>query len=1070
MLIETRQINSDLLRETCGYGAYERGRGYARQGRAKVMETHPLETGGLRLLCSNRGSHGRFYDQQIDIEPSAAGLRIMGVCECPMRYNCKHVVAACLTWKAQALAQPNDDSFDQWLERFRSIGPERREEPVDVLLYLLVPRVREKDIEVKFIVTRRKADGNWGKGRQTKLASFSAPYASPRYLQPVDKEIAALLVACNPYAWGATTLGGAAGHTALELMLDSGRAFWSEQRLGPLRRGEERAVTLEWKQTERGYGLSVELDGAAGMIPVTPPWYVDPERLCVGALRLPKDLDARQLAMLREVPLISERAASGISRRLALQCPELPTPIPVSITDLREPPTPRLTLHPDAKHPGASRLALDFLYAGQIIDPTDPALVLTREQDKGLVRIHRDPSAEAAADETLRASGVEPLSQNPGHYGLVAGARDRQRALADWFRFTETVVPDLEGRGWEVVQASESGLTLHRADSVDAEVQTAGMDWFGLHFDLDVDGEKVPLLPLVSELLADYRPGELPETLYLDAGDGRYIAVAAKRIEPVLQVIVDLFDREGGDAENLRLSRLDAPRLLDLGEVRIHGGHELQRLAHRLRNFDGIKPTRLPTTFQGELRSYQQRGLDWLQFLRSYQLGGVLADDMGLGKTVQTLAHLAVEKRAGRMRHPSLIVAPTSLVGNWRREAGRFTPRLKVLVLHGPERRDFFDALPNYDLVLTTYPLLPRDAEVLGKQPWHYLILDEAQQVKNPKSQAARQVRRLQSNHRLCLTGTPMENHLGELWTQFDFLLPGFLGDQSSFARNYRTPIEKQGDGEKLKLLTQRIAPFLLRRTKAHVAKELPEKTELLRTIPLEGKQAALYESIRLTMEKRVRDAVARKGLARSHITVLDALLKLRQVCCDPRLLPPGTGNAERAGSAKLKMLMELLPEMIEEGRRILLFSQFTTMLGLIEQALKPLGIPYAKLTGQTRKREQAIETFRSGGADLFLISLKAGGVGLNLPEADTVIHYDPWWNPAVEAQATDRAHRIGQKRSVFVYKLITEATVEEKILSLQARKHRLADNIYGAGRGGHDLPIDTETIHALLAESTTRK
>ncbi len=441
---------------------------------------------------------------------------------------------------------------------------------------------------------------------------------------------------------------------------------------------------------------------------------------------------------------------------------------------------------------------------------------------------------------------------------------------------------------------------------------------------------------------------------------------------------------------------------------------------------------------------------------------------MGLGKTIQTLAHLAVEKRAGRMQSPCLIIAPTSLMGNWRREAEQFTPRLRVLILQGPDRSDKFGLIPDHDLVLTTYPLLPRDRKTLLDQHWHYVILDEAQSIKNPKAQAARVARALKTDHRLCLTGTPMENHLGELWAQFDFLMPGFLGDQTAFTRNYRTPIEKHQDNEPLGRLNRRIAPFLLRRTKDRVAAELPAKTEIIRTANFDPAQARLYESIRLVMEDKVARAIAARGLANSHIIVLDALLKLRQVCCDPRLLPKKMSSAKGVPSAKLNLLFDLLPELLEEGRRVLLFSQFTTLLGLIETELGARSIAYTKLTGQTRKREQAIERFRSGSVNLFLISLKAGGVGLNLTEADTVIHFDPWWNPAVEHQATDRAHRIGQDKPVFVYKLITEGTVEEKILALQARKHELAQKVYGKGRAASDPPITEQTIAALLGRNGT--
>jgi SNF2 family DNA or RNA helicase len=320
-------------------------------------------------------------------------------------------------------------------------------------------------------------------------------------------------------------------------------------------------------------------------------------------------------------------------------------------------------------------------------------------------------------------------------------------------------------------------------------------------------------------------------------------------------------------------------------------------------------------------------------------------------------------------------------------------------------------------------------------------------------------VRELHARHRLCLTGTPLENHLGELWSQFDFLLPGLLGSSKQFSKNLRNPIEKYGDEQASERLALRLRPFMLRRTKQEVVKELPPKTEILRTVELDGAQRELYETIRLAMHVQVRKAVAERGWGRSHIMVLDALLKLRQVCCDPRLVKLEDARQVN-GSAKLELLMELLPEMIEEGRRVLLFSQFTGMLSLIEEAIKQAGIDYVKLTGRTRDRAAPVDRFQSGEVPLFLISLKAGGTGLNLTAADTVIHYDPWWNPAVERQATDRAHRIGQQNPVFVYKLISEGTVEEKIQLMQTHKQALADSLFeqrgtsGAGWTEDDIDM----------------
>jgi SNF2 family DNA or RNA helicase len=538
-------------------------------------------------------------------------------------------------------------------------------------------------------------------------------------------------------------------------------------------------------------------------------------------------------------------------------------------------------------------------------------------------------------------------------------------------------------------------------------------------------------------------------------------------MKEMLGVLLELFDPKALDrGGRLRLSKLRAAELSGIAggnaEWRWLGGKDLSELSQKLRHFGGIQPVTPSPNLRAELRGYQQSGLNWLQFLREYSLAGILADDMGLGKTVQALAHLLHERESGRMDRPSLVVAPTSLMTNWRQEAERFAPGLKLLVLHGLDRKQHFESLKDYDVIVTSYPLLPRDQATLLEQEFHYVILDEAQFIKNPKTQYAQIVCQLKARHRLCLTGTPMENHLGELWSLFNFLLPGFLADEVRFRKVFRNPIEKGRSEERRKLLAQRVAPFMLRRRKEEVVKELPPKTEIVQNVELTGAQRDLYETIRLAMHTRVREEVARKGLSRSHIIILDALLKLRQVCCDPRLLPMESAKKVKE-SAKLQLLMDLLPEMISEGRRILLFSQFTTMLGLIEEELARAAIPYVLLTGQTTDRATPIERFQKGEVPLFLISLKAGGTGLNLTAADTVIHYDPWWNPAVENQATDRAHRIGQDKKVFVYKLMTVGTVEAKILEMQVRKRELVEGLLNEDRK-ESVNLKSEDLEVLFA------
>jgi SNF2 family DNA or RNA helicase len=424
---------------------------------------------------------------------------------------------------------------------------------------------------------------------------------------------------------------------------------------------------------------------------------------------------------------------------------------------------------------------------------------------------------------------------------------------------------------------------------------------------------------------------------------------------------------------------------------------------------------------------------------------------MGLGKTLQTIAHVLIEKERGRLDRPAMIVTLTSLVGNWQRELERFAPSLRVVVYHGPDRHARFASLGAHDIVITTYPIVARDRDELAEVPLHLLVLDEAHAIKNTTAQAADAVRRLDARHRVCLSGTPIENHLGELWSLFDFLMPGLLGGREEFALQYRQAIEERGDAVRLSALRDRVRPFILRRTKDAVAPELPAKTQLVRAIELSGAQRELYESIRVAAHADVRSHIKQRGLAGSHIAILDALLKLRQVCCDPRLVSVEAAR-EVTQSAKLDVLLETVQAQLADGRRILVFSQFARMLALISEGLLARGIGHVTLTGATPDRQKPIDAFQQGRADVFLISLKAGGAGLNLVGADTVIHYDPWWNPAAQAQATDRAHRIGQTKPVFVHDFIIAGSVEERMLALQKRKRLLADSILAPGGGGPGL------------------
>ncbi len=718
---------------------------------------------------------------------------------------------------------------------------------------------------------------------------------------------------------------------------------------------------------------------------------------------------------------------------------------------------------------------------------TDRATVLAPDQETDKANgsnaieiwaIERDLTMEQAATDRLQSLGLAPLGElegvdYPAEHQAVWVVSDFASDERVWLN-VQTTIQEMGANNWRVEQSSQLALALVKPKRWYGELKNAEGEQFDLDLGVQIDGESVSMLPALMTYVEQATAADLKKllgtnenkrsknqtTLILPLDAQRRVEVPIWRIRAALTGLLDLLDRAPGTTQALDLKRwrlrLPKSRLSDIGQAAdgwtLRGDRDLTDLAKQLQLFEKIEPMAAPASLQATLRGYQQGGLAWLQFLRSFGFGGILADDMGLGKTIQTLAHLLIEKEQKRAKKPTLVIAPTSLMFNWRREAERFAPDLKVCLWHGTHRKKLRRQLTQADLVLTSYPLIARDIKLLSGYQWHLLVLDEAQAIKNPRAAVSTAVRQLQAKHRLCLTGTPLENHLGELWSLFDFLMPGLLGTREQFRRWFRQPIEKNKDHDRQALLASRIRPFFLRRTKAEVTPELPDKTQIIRSVPLGAQQRRLYESQRIQLHDKVRYALQTHGPERGRMVMLDALLKLRQICCDPRLLKDASHKS--APSAKLELLMDLLPELINDGRRVLLFSQFVGMLDLIEHEVKALDIEYVRLTGQTKDREDVVERFQRSEAPLFLISLKAGGVGLNLTAADVVIHYDPWWNPAVEDQATDRAHRIGQDHKVFVYRLLTEDTVEQKVAALQASKRDLIDGLMSGG-GAVDLKAD---------------
>ena len=861
-------------------------------------------------------------------------------------------------------------------------------------------------------------------------------------------------------------------------LVRTGRCYWlSHQDSESLRPGPVRRSELSWQLAE-GAALRIAIAPPAAGVEVfssDPPWYVDRTDGTSGPLDLGLSLDLVQAALAS--PAVPLKQLAEVRERFSALLGDTGLPLPPVLTGerrIKAKPVPCLALRTQTLADGrVSDVAeLKFDYDGYEVAPVDDETEKRLIREPQVVIVERKLALERAARGRLAEAGLAVLPQSGGALTLqFADARSEP-----WLTLVYRVVPGLIDEGWRVgIEEGFRHRVVEGAGDWALEVENSGPNgWFDIDLGIEVDGERLPLLPILVAMLARLpdptAPGAIDALassgfLYHKLPDGRSLALPLERARKILNTLAEINEARAVSADGrLRISLGQAAALAQLEQscqLRWFGGEQVRTLVTRLAGFTGIMPVAAPDGFQAELRPYQSYGLSWLQFLRAYGLSGILADDMGLGKTVQTLAHLLVEKQAGRLDRPCLVVCPTSLVPTWTDEAERFAPDLSVLVLHGARRAGAFDTITKSDLVITTYALLPRDGEVLLAQPWYVVVLDEAQAIKNPTAKATNLVSRLETRYRLCLTGTPIENHLGELWSLFTFLMPGLLGDHKQFNRLFRTPVEKHGDRDRQAGLSARVRPFMLRRTKDEVAADLPARTEIVCPVALSGAQRDFYETLRLAMHQKVQQAVASRGLAQSQIIVLDALLKLRQVCCDPRLVKLEAARTVQS-SAKLEFLMEMLPEMVEEGRRILLFSQFTEMLDLIAAAVTEAGIPFVELRGDTRDRRTPVKQFQAGEVPLFLISLKAGGTGLTLTAADTVIHYDPWWNPAVERQATDRAHRLGQDKPVFVYKLITEGTIEERMVDPQRRKQGLMEGLFEAtDKAGK--AIDATDIEALF-------
>ncbi|MDA0834332.1 MAG: DEAD/DEAH box helicase [Planctomycetota bacterium] len=636
--------------------------------------------------------------------------------------------------------------------------------------------------------------------------------------------------------------------------------------------------------------------------------------------------------------------------------------------------------------------------------------IVQREEGRCLIRGRK---AEKEFWDVLQRLGFHRIQNTP---------RMREGDVEIPARELGPAIRELLAEGW-LVRAD--GQPVHQPTPVEFKVQS-GIDWFELHANVNFEGQSIQLPELLSALargdstirLADGSLGLIPEEWAKQYG--------------FLGGLGTL------EEEHLRFSATQAGLLDALlsSQPFVDYDEKFQELRDRLKQFDGVDSVAEPKAFKGLLRPYQREGLGWLKFLQDFHFGGCLADDMGLGKTVQLLALLEDRYTRRKKKIPTLVVVPKSLLFNWSMECHRFTPNLKIMEYAGIDRTSLRDQIPKHDIVLTTYGMMRRDILYLKDLVFDYIVLDEAQIIKNANSQVAKAARLLQAQHRLALSGTPIENHLGDLWSIFEFLNPGMLGRSSLF----KMYVSESEDPESRRVLQQALRPFILRRTKKQVASDLPEKIEETIYCDLGKKQRLQYEELRDHYRAALLGMVRDQGISKSKIHVLEALLRLRQAACHPALLDDSKIDEP---SAKLDVLCPYLAELIDEGHKVLVFSQFTSLLAVVRKHLDDRKLTYEYLDGQTRDRKARIEHFQNDpDVGIFLISLKAGGLGLNLTAADYVFLLDPWWNPAAESQAIDRAHRMGQTRQVFAYRLICRNTVEEKIAELQSKKKELAHAI----------------------------
>jgi len=1058
----------------------DRGQQYFRRGVVRITSVDERGIG-----ASVRGSE----TYQVQLSQDAKG-EFVHECSCPAWASygvCKHVWATLLAADAQRLlrfdglprtrargpgaVKPPELSWKRKLRRIRDRIPpfdpitSESKFPSDRRIVYVVDlpatRLYQRGLVIDLATQRRGPNGEWGTPKQFSLREdqwADAPDA-------VDRQIAQMLTGAGSDArhigsgYGVTRryyLEPAAFGTTLRLMCESGRCRVSLS-------GESDPHPLTW-DSGPAWELRVDVVPANGTAPTNgahAPNEVHTLRMQGWLRRGDERLALADASILAPGLVIAHGVAAPVrdegnhSLIVALAdegsievpavevddllrelhtlpaVPPLELPESLGVREDRPPLKPVVRLVPEpvvSWQPAKVTATVTFDYDGVIVDGDVKQVALFDEERRRIVR--RDPDAERTAREQLYVLGFrEEYDYSRSRSMPRIGAARMQRVIAQ-----------LVSLGWAV--ETEEGR-VRAAGDLEVEV-ASGIDWFELRGGA-MFGDTRASLP---ELLAALRQGRSSVTL----SDGT-IGILPESWSERLRALSGVGDASD-DAVRFTRSQVGLLDALLAAMPASRVDEQFERARRELNSFETVQPADPPPSFNGELRHYQRDGLAWLHFLQRFGFGGCLADDMGLGKTVQALALLEERRLAGS--GPSLVVVPRSLLFNWRQEAARFTPAMRVLVHEGRERTRDANAFAKHDLVLVTYGTLRRDAPMLAEMEFDYVILDEAQAIKNSTTETAKASRLLRAKYRLAMSGTPVENRIADLWSLFEFLNPGMLGT----ARVFKT----LGTGEEgesgRSLIARAVRPFILRRTKEEVAPELPEKLEQTIYVELEPKERKRYDDLRDHYRAALLGRVDKEGIAKSKIQILEALLRLRQAACHSGLLDE---KRVSESSSKFDLLIPQLAEIVAEGHKALVFSQFTSLLALLRTHLDREKVVYEYLDGQTRDREERVTRFQTDPAcGVFLISLKAGGLGLNLTAADYVFLLDPWWNPAVEAQAIDRTHRIGQTRRVFASRLIARDTVEEKVLELQQSKRDLAEAIVG-GDSSLIARIRREDLEVLL-------